>query len=198
MADSPSEPPAESPKDKMSPPDGPVEREAARPDAPEERDLWSGRGSAKFFAGRWAALVAISILLLIGGFALGGAIDANWPILAALGLVAVGLFSMLAKVGHFVLIRRYRLTNQRLFIEEGIMVKTDSQCDLIRVNDVSVTRTLTGQFLNVGSVTVECPTDTSSPKILILGVMNPDEIAEHIHREMRAIRDRKALMMEAT
>jgi len=194
MADSPSDPPAEPLKEKIAAPS----REASQPAPPEERELWSGRGSAKFFAGRWAALLAISILLLIGGFALGGAIDANWPILAGLGLAAVGVASMLGKVGHFVLIRRYRLTNQRLFIDEGILVATKSQCDLIRVNDVSVTKTLTGRLLDVGTVTVDCPSDTSSPKILILGVTGPDQIAEHIHREMRAIRDRKSLVMEAT
>jgi uncharacterized membrane protein YdbT with pleckstrin-like domain len=113
-------------------------------------------------------------------------------------LILVGLIYMLAKVTYFKLARRYRLTTTRLFVEEGILIRTVNQTDLIRVNDVSVTQKLLDRVFNVGSVTVDCPSDSSNPKILILGVHDPHQVAEHIHREMRAIRDRRALMMEAT
>ncbi len=206
MADSANAPSDERPQDKMAPPDraGPADApaddaaQARRPAPGEERDLWAGRASAKFFYGKWALLIVISILLLVAGFMLRGSLERNWPILLALALIALGLVALLAQVGYFVLATRYRVTTQRLFVEQGILIRTVNQTDLIRVNDVSVTQTLFGRLFNVGTVTVDCPTDVSHPKILIMGIVDPHQVAEHIHREMRAIRDRKALMMEAT
>jgi membrane protein YdbS with pleckstrin-like domain len=169
-----------------------------RPDSEAEQDLWAGRISAKFFYGQWAVMLGIAIVLLIGGIALRGAIEASWPIWAALLLIGLGVGVLASKVLYLRLARRYRLTTQRLFMEEGILIRTVNQTDLIRVKDVSVTQKLLDRLFNVGSVTVNCPSDVSNPKILILGVEDPHQVAEHIHREMRALRDRKEYLMEAT
>jgi len=143
----------------------------------------------------WAVIV---ILLLVGGAGLREQVHAGWPLWIALGVALLSGAAMLVKMGHFVLSKRYRLTTQRLFIEEGILVRTTNQTDLIRVNDVAVRQTLFGRILDVGDVTVDCPTDVSNPKVFIRGILHPNHVAEHIHREMRSIRDRKSLVMEAT
>ncbi len=200
MAGKSSDPPGDDPRAKMAPRGQPDASGAgAKPDdLGEEKELWVGRASARFFYGRWVLLIVISIVVLVAGFWVGTALDVSWAKWVALGLVALAIVVLLAKVAYCILAYRYRVTTQRLFVEEGILLRTVNQTDLVRVNDVSVTQTLLGRLFNVGSVTVDCPTDVSHPKILIFGVEGPHEVAEHIHREMRSIRDRRALMMEAT
>jgi len=203
MTDSAPDPQDAEPRDKLAPPDQKVAKDGeAQPDgrtAPrDEKDLWTGRASAKFFLGQWVLWIIGAIVLLVVGIFACGWVDAGWPVWAALGLIALWFLLVLGKVGYRILVRRNRVTTQRLFVEEGILIRTINQTDLIRVNDVSVTQKLLDRVFNVGSVTVECPSDASHPKILIFGVHDPHQVAEHIHREMRSLRDRKSLVMEAT
>ncbi len=202
MADNGSDKPAETPQSKMAPPPSeevPTTKDAAAMAAVgEEREIWTGSVNPRFFSGQWIVLILISILLLVGGIMLRTPVGASWPLWAALVLIAIGWLVMIGKVVYFKMARKYRLTNKRLFIEEGILVRTANQTDLIRVNDVSVTQKILDRIFNVGTVIVDAPTDTSHPKILIFGIEDPHTVAEHIHREMRLIRDKRALMMEAT
>lgn len=182
----------------------PTHKERVTPQQPlqedeeTERELWSGRPSLKFFYGRVILLVVLVIALPMLGFWLRSVAQANWPLWVALVLLALALVFLLLRSCIFIWSYRFRVTTKRLFIEEGLLSKTSNQTDLIRVNDVSVTQTLFGRIFNVGTVSVDCPTDVSHPKVLIIGVEDPHSVAEHIHREMRAIRDRRALMMEQT
>lgn len=203
MTDSAPDPQDAEPRDKFAPPDRAVAKDSeaqrnGKAAPADEKDLWSGRASAKFFFGQWGLWIIGTIVLLVVGVLARGWVDAGWPIWAALGLIALWFLLVLSKVGYRIMVRRYRVTTQRLFVEEGILIRTINQTDLIRVNDVSVTQKLLDRMFNVGSVTVECPTDASHPKILIFGIQDPHQVAEHIHREMRALRDRKSLVMEAT
>ncbi|MBN1344953.1 MAG: PH domain-containing protein [Phycisphaerae bacterium] len=195
MAD---EKPAQTPRDKMVPPRQSDQAKGGTDvdGSAEERELWSGRTSVKFFYGKLLLLGAISIMLLVAGIMLRGTVKANWPIWGALLLIAAGAVALLVKVIYVKLRWRYRLTTTRLFVGDGILTRRVDQVDLVRVNDVSVTQRLIDRLTNVGSVTVICPSDKSDERLLIRGIDDPHQVAEYIHREMRAIRDRRGLITE--
>jgi membrane protein YdbS with pleckstrin-like domain len=203
MADDISDSAAEPLRDRMAPRSDdedtpPRTREARSTAEAEERELWSGGISAKFFYGQWIILILISILLLTGGTMLRSRLQNNIPLLLALALTLLGIVVLVVKIVREKLRWHYRLTSQRLFIEEGVLKRTVNQTDLVRVNDVSVTQKLLDRIFNVGNVKIYCPSDISNTEIEIRGIRDPHQVAEHIHGEMRAIRDRKTLMMEAT
>lgn len=167
-------------------------------DGSEERELWADSVSPKFFGGQFLLLILIGIALIIGGSMLSGESLGRWPLWIGLGIPGIWLLVLVGRVLYCRLARRYRLTNRRLFVEEGILIRTVNQTDMIRVNDVTVTQKLLDRVFNVGSVTVDSPSDPSHPKIMIMGIEDPHHVAELIHREMQTIRDRKTFMMEAT
>ncbi len=211
MSDTPNDPNQQAPqetsqgKPQQTPQQPPVKPPMAEGNVPplshdgsEERELWADTVSPKFFGGQIVLLILIGILLIVGGSMLSGESLGRWPLWIALGIVGVWLLVLIGRILYCKLARRYRLTNRRLFVEEGILVRTVNQTDMIRVNDVTVTQKLLDRVFNVGSVTVESPSDPSHPKILIMGIDDPHRVAELIHREMQTIRDRRTFMMEAT
>lgn len=170
------------------------EDEATSPQ--QERDLWRGRAAGRAFVLSWVLLgvIVVGLVLLTYGTPLR---DwqwswVTWPIILALIII------QLIRVGYKIVSRSYRLTTQRLFIRHGLVVTTTNQTDLVRVNDVQVRQNLLEKLLGVGTVIVDSPTDVSNPHAVLIGIRDPHQVAEHIHRQMRAIRDRKSLLMEAT
>jgi uncharacterized membrane protein YdbT with pleckstrin-like domain len=173
--------------------------EVTKPD--DERDLWSARASPRGFFGLWFRwLVAVIVILACAVWLRGNNTTwlGRWAVSIALVVAVVSALALLIRMELFILSKRYRLTTQRLFIEDGILVRTTNQTDLVRVNDVSVTQTLWGRIFDVGDVMIESPSDVSNPKIAIRGVLGPKGVAEHIHRQMQIIRNRKAVILEAT
>jgi membrane protein YdbS with pleckstrin-like domain len=170
--------------------------EVLRPES--ERDLWAGRASPRCFVGPWVLWLVLMILIL--WFV--SWLHARWPATPrtlVVGMIVVLSAGFLAvKMAAFILSRRFRLTTQRLFIEQGVFGRTTNQVDLVRVNDVAVAQSFFERLLDVGDVKIECPTDVSDPRIVIRGVLAPNQVAEHVHRQMQIIRNRKTVMMEAT
>ena len=87
----------------------------------------------------------------------------RWLVLgaAALPAIYVGGGVLAAKLGV-----HYRLTTQRLFIREGILTRTLSEVELVRVDDVTVRQGLIQRLFGVGDVLL-ASTDRSSGAIEI-------------------------------
>lgn len=162
-----------------------------------EEEVWSGRTDIRHFAAR-IALWWIGIVVFGGLVAWG---SSRWEWLTGWGafwtILAGGAVSGALVLGGVVLKifgTRYRLTNQRLFIERGIIRQTIDQSELIRVDDVRLYKSFVDRIFGLGSVAV-MSTDISDAEIRIEGVSDPENIAESIRLRMRTMR-RKSLFVE--
>ncbi len=166
-------------------------------DTGAEVEIWVGRTHWKHYAGRlfvWGicnlAFAAVVIWAASRTDRLGFG-TTTWLIagvFAISGLIVVGRV-FLTILGH-----RYRVTNQRLFIERGILSQTVDQTELIRVDDVRLYKSFLDRLLGLGSISI-LSTDTSDKEVLIEGVPEPDMVAEAIRTNMRILRQ-KSLFIE--
>ena len=162
-----------------------------------EQCLWEGRTHWRHFSGRialWALASTVYALLVAWLAARTDLLSATvaWyiagiPILATAGWGGVKLAALIAGT-------RYRVTDERLFIERGLLTRTTDQTELIRVDDVRTRKTLVDRLFGLGSVEV-VSTDTSDRFVTIEGVSGADEVAEIVRGRMRALR-RKSLFVE--
>jgi membrane protein YdbS with pleckstrin-like domain len=168
----------------------------AQPPTPET-EVWAGRTSWKHYAGRLSAWIVGNLLfaVLVGWIAsartwlaLSGAI---WTVLVVV-LVSGVIFILPVFIG--IIGRRYRLTSQRLFIEQGILNQTIDQTELIRIDDVRVQKTLLDRVFGLGTVSL-LSTDLSDRGVVIEGVCNADRVAEAVRANTRTQRG-KAFYVE--
>jgi len=160
-----------------------------------EKDIWSGRTSWRHFLGSILLWLVASIVVLFVSLKFKSADGSYGTILKwdAIIIVALGLVvfvRMLLKI----LGLKFRLTTQRLFIERGILSQTIDQTELIRVDDVRVRKSLTDRLLGLGSIEVKS-TDVTDESLTIVGIDEPESVAESIRTHMRQLR-RKSLFVE--
>lgn len=162
-----------------------------------EQCLWEGRTHWKHFSGRIAlwALASTVFALLVAWLA--SRMDwlsatAAWYI-AGIPILATAAWGGV-KLAALIVGTRYRVTDERLFIERGLLTRTTDQTELIRVDDVRTRKTLVDRLFGLGSVEV-VSTDTSDRFVTLEGVPGADEVAEIVRGRMRALR-RKSLFVE--
>ncbi|HEX6882439.1 MAG TPA: PH domain-containing protein [Planctomycetota bacterium] len=172
------------------PGNGPFSARGAGAQPPEE-ELWAGRYSLKaaahlgFLAAAWAVLVAVFYPRLAERTA---RLDLVALVVALLpGLVALAR----ALLRRFTL--RYRLTNQRLFTDRGLLRRDHDELELIRVDDVSVRQNVLQRLFGVGTVRV-LSTDASNPELLMEGIVRPLEVKEQLRVQVRARRARTTFL----
>jgi membrane protein YdbS with pleckstrin-like domain len=156
-----------------------------------EGAIWQGRMDWRSYSGV-IILSGLGIVLLCAIVVYAAShtsLTGGWAFLICLMIVA--LVSM--GVGLWVLLQvmqtRYRLTDQRLFIERGVFSQTIDQIELIRVDDVRVRKKFIDRLWGLGSIEL-LTTDTSDSHLLIKGIRNPEDIAEHVRTCMRELRSR--------
>lgn len=171
-------------------PAGPHHSATPPPDEPE-RDLWQGCYSGRTAMPLWILCAFFGVIALYAAFAaFSGAMRAVAIVLAFAPPAFIGWTVLIAKLST-----RYRLTNQRLFISQGIVSRTHSEVELVRVDDVTVRQGLVQRAFNVGDV-VLATTDANESAIEILGVDDPMPLKETIRAEVRRLRAR-VLRMES-
>ncbi len=158
-----------------------------------EHDLWVGRTHWLHHAGGmglWLAAAILYAVLIARIDALSG--TAAWYV-AGIPILLSALF-----VGGWLLLRiygsRYRITDERLFLDRGILRLTIDQTELIRVDDVRVHKTVIDRLFGLGSVEV-LSTDASHHSVTLCGVRGADHLAEIIRTRMRTLRG-KSLFIE--
>ena len=158
-------------------------------DPAKEETLWTGRTHWKHFFG----LVAIGFIIVVICIVLVAKIgsSAETTGLTMFYIDAIIAVAVIVCVGGWMLLRilsnRYRLTQQRLFIERGILSQTIDQTELIRVDDIRVTKKIVDRIFGLGSIEV-ISTDASDSSLIIEGVKGADEVAERIRNCMRTLR----------
>ncbi|NOT30404.1 MAG: PH domain-containing protein [Planctomycetes bacterium] len=155
---------------------------------PPEETLWKGRYALRAAAHHWL-LCALWILVVLTVYlsivevrsALGSGLVTLLGVGPALWFLALALLQKLTQ--------RYRLTNQRLFTERGLLRRQHDELELIRIDDVAVRQNLLQRLFDVGTVTV-LSTDSSSPRLEIEGIEHPLAVKEQIRAQVRARRAR--------
>lgn len=112
--------------------------------------------------------------------------------LAAPGAVA-GDESMLWEGRPFLSLGvHYQITTERVRIVEGIMGKEREDIELVRVQDIDQTQSLTERILNIGDIHIRSH-DPSSPEVVLHNVANPQEVHEILRRAVLEARSRHRL-----
>lgn len=78
---------------------------------------------------------------------------------------------------------RYRLGEDRLFFETGLMSTTVDEILLYRIRDISVTISFWQRLTGVGTVTVES-SDKSMPILAMRNIKQPREVKELLHKQV--------------
>lgn len=76
----------------------------------------------------------------------------------------------------------YRVTNQRVQMEQGIFSKTVDEIDLRYIDDSTFTQSLVERILGIGSVTL-MSSDTNTPRYVLRSVKDPRGVRELIRAE---------------
>jgi membrane protein YdbS with pleckstrin-like domain len=171
---------------------------AATPGAPgPELMLWQGHPSAK------ALLGAILKAVLFSAVVLGGTVVLYNPALsllaglsqtadrfvaendsglklAAVAFVVTVVGVRLAGLGWRLLVLKshhYRITNQRIVIESGIVAKQIEEIDMRTVADIEYRQGVVDRLLGIGTVTV-VSSDRSAGRKPLVGLSRPRDVRE--------------------
>ena len=85
---------------------------------------------------------------------------------------------------------KYSLSEDRLFVQSGLMNTQYSELLLYRIRDISLTRTLGQKIFGVGTITIHSA-DRSTPTLYIRNIKNPMEVKEMIHQKVEKIKEEK-------
>ncbi|MEZ6083527.1 MAG: PH domain-containing protein [Phycisphaerae bacterium] len=156
-----------------------------------EGAIWQGRTDWRFFTGIciWCVIGIVIACSIVIYAATKTSLTGGWAFLICLMITALVTMGVGAWIVLQIIRTRYRLTDQRLFIERGVFSQTIDQIELIRVDDVRLRKKFIDRLVGLGSVEL-LTTDTSDAHLIIEGIRNPEEIAEHVRTRMRELRSR--------
>jgi len=87
---------------------------------------------------------------------------------------------------------RYRLSEDRLFCEIGLLNTKADEVLLYRVRDLTLTISLGQRIFGVGTVCV-ISSDQSTPQLELKNVRHPREVKELIHQQVEAAKDKRRM-----
>ena len=87
---------------------------------------------------------------------------------------------------------QYRLSEDRLFCETGLLNTQEDEVLLYRVRDLELNISLAQRIFGVGSVMVHS-SDQSIPHLELKNVKQPREVKELIHRSVEAAKDKRRM-----
>ncbi len=162
-------------------------------DVPEQV-LWEGGISAKSMLGVWlVAAVASLIALAVAAYAFsdGGKL-AGFGLLAAIALVWLVLGVQFARVR---LGLHYRLTNQRLFYEHGIIKHVVDRIEVIAIEDLAYEQGVLDRLFGTGRIKIMSG-DRSNPELYLAGIDNVQHVFGLIDQARRAERLRRSVSID--
>ncbi len=79
------------------------------------------------------------------------------------------------------LVMHYTITDERIRITEGLVGKARDNVELVRIQDMSYSQTVTERMFNLGDITISSH-DASRPTIILRNVQDPESIYEILRR----------------
>jgi uncharacterized membrane protein YdbT with pleckstrin-like domain len=87
---------------------------------------------------------------------------------------------------------KYKLTNEKIIIESGLLSITQEEIRLYRIMDVTVRCSLWQRLFKVGTIHC-CSADKSTPEFDIKDVKNPIQVKDLISKSVEEERNRKKI-----
>lgn len=84
---------------------------------------------------------------------------------------------------------KYRITDERILITEGLLGKATENIELIRIQDMSFKQSFSERLINVGDIVVRSH-DSNNPTFELKNVKNPADVHEILRRAVLAARKR--------
>ncbi len=162
------------------------------PDEPEQT-LWEGRFSKLAMIGGWVGAAAFSLAVLIGGAA--ASLTGQGWLYAGLtiGAVWLGMLGRLLYRQHCI---RYKLTNQRLVHERGLLWRQIDRIEAIDIDDVQFVQGPIERMVGVGTIRV-ISSDQSTPEFTLAGIEDVRQVATLIDDARRKERRKRAVHIES-
>ena len=86
----------------------------------------------------------------------------------------------------------YRLSEDRLFMETGVLNLKTEEVLLYRVRDIQLNMKLGQRLFGMGTVCIYS-SDQSAPHLDLVNVKHPREVKELIHRSVEAAKDKRRM-----
>jgi membrane protein YdbS with pleckstrin-like domain len=170
----------------------------AAPPAGAEQVVWQGEASVRLLARQlpgmlWAVIVPpLAFWLLPQALHVVGGMRRELRVaiaeqrtaiqLVVIGAVVLLSLSRLARVAlDYARLRatRYRLTNQRLTVESGLLSKRVDDIDLRSLQDVALEQSALERLLGVGRLVI-VSSDHSRPRLELIGIREPRDVREQV------------------
>jgi membrane protein YdbS with pleckstrin-like domain len=179
-------------------PVGSVFAPAAGPSVPEQ-SLWEGRPSVALVYGKVLRLIIRAVVVSIIGYLVitaglpavasifadirtlieGNAETVKWAIIAVLVLAMVPSLIALPVAVARLKSTQYKVTNQRILVERGVLSKSLEEIDMRSVDDTEFRQTFLERIFGIGEVWV-VSTDKVAPRVVLHGIHDPRKIRELI------------------
>ena len=158
-----------------------------------EQELWRGSYSPKAMTGTiigaaLLTLVELGLLIRFWEYPI-----ARWAVLLVFVLVWGALLITMAQRGVGI---RYRLTNQRFFIERGVVRRVTDRVEVIDINDLKFEQNLMERMFDVGSITLTTA-ERDLPVFWLQGIEHVAHVVDLIDQARRAERNRRGLYIES-
>lgn len=89
---------------------------------------------------------------------------------------------------------KYRITTERVVVEQGLMGKKADSLDLFRVKDLQVKKSMTQRARGRGDLTITS-TDATTPHLKLESIQGPDDVAEQLRGLVRESRKRHGVIV---
>lgn len=165
----------------------------AHRDPAMEKEVWQGRPAWRAYYGTWALWLIASIVALVPGYKY-LAPESVWRTVLWL-VIAGAAVAIFVREALVILGIHYRLTTQRLFINKGILTRTTDQLELVRVEDVRLRQGIIDRIVGTGDVEI-VSSDQTDNKLMLMSIASPDDVAEHVRRNVRGARGKGSLFVE--
>lgn len=87
---------------------------------------------------------------------------------------------------------KYRLTEEKLLIDTGILSIKEEEVQLYRIMDLTLKCSLWQRIFNVGTIHC-CSGDKTTPEFEIRDIKNPSEVKELLSKHIEEQRDKKRI-----
>ena len=113
------------------------------------------------------------------------------PVYAAIFyLLLVGIAVLLVRREFFVVSHRYALTNYRILSSTQVLEQHVTSVSLLQVTDIALHQTFLERLLNTGTVIVRTSGEVNSMELI--GIRNPVEIKQQIHKTIMSLNGQAA------
>ena len=82
---------------------------------------------------------------------------------------------------------RYRLSEDRIFLEVGLLNMKQEEVLLYRIRDISLSRSLGQRLVGVGTVKLHS-SDKTTPELILKNIKNAPEVKELIHTQVEEMK----------